>query len=273
MSRKKFVPNETKRPPSITVEQAISRDDKAIVIAVAAITITSNPRSTVGDLDELRESIKANGILNPLLVAKTPEGFQLLGGHRRLECAKNLGLAHVPCRIIDTEKPEMIKLVDNVIREELSPEDECLALKRLLPAFDGNKSALARAISKSPSYVNRAVKAAWLIENGLCAGAQLSKTALLELADASDPKAVLLAATDGKKESIREGVRANLNGRKASGPIAGGRAVAQALQFKQSKLGGFRLKINFSPERTPPAFREEIIRTLERLLSDLKNVE
>lgn len=270
MSRTKFVPSETKRPASVTIEHAAIRDDKAVIIAVTAITVTTNPRSNIGDLNDLKESIKINGILTPLLVAKVHDGFQLLGGHRRLQCAKNLGLDHVPCRIVETDKPEAIKLVDNIIREALSPEDEFRALKRLLPAFDGNKSALARAVSKSPSYVNRAIKAAGLIESGLCAGAQLSKTALMELADATDPKATLAAASDGRKESIREARRNGGQPRKASGPVAGGRFVSGAIKYRETKGKAWSLKVNFDPERTPPDTKTAIIKRLESVLQILQ---
>jgi ParB family chromosome partitioning protein len=254
-----------------------ARDEQALLIPVSTIIVRQNPRSDLGDLSDLQASIAYRGILNPLLVTNTQSGVELLGGHRRLQCAKALGLEAVPCRIIDTNEPEIIKLLDNVMRESLSPKDECLALKRLLPAFDGNKSALARALSKSPSYVNRAVRAAELIEAGLFAGEQiadrqLSKSALFELAMASDPQAVLASAADGKKESIRQ-ARAGASeksGRKASGPIAGGRAVAQALCFRETKSGGFAIRVNFDPSRTPEAARIEMVKVLETLLAKLK---
>jgi ParB/RepB/Spo0J family partition protein len=276
MSRTKFVPSETKRPASVTIEHAAIRDDKAVIIVVTAITVTTNPRSHIGDLNELKESIKINGILNPLLVAKTHDGFQLLGGHRRLRCAQDLGLTHVPCRIVVTEEPDVVKLLDNIMREDLDPEDLCLSLKRLLTNFGGNKSALARAVSKSPSYVNRAVKAAELIEAGLFTREQrpLSLRALFELAMSENPRAALETAAEDNGDAVSQTKAGNSSQprRQSSGALPGGRAIAQALKLRMTKGGSFNLRINFHPEQTPTASREEIVKTLETLLARLRGI-
>ncbi len=273
MSRKKFVPSETKRPPSITVEQATSRDDKAIVIAVDAITVTTNPRGSVGPLDELKDSIKINGILNPLLVARMEDQFQLLGGHRRLQAAKELGLTHAPCRIVETQEPDTVKLLDNIMREDLNPEDLCLGLKRLLTSFDGNKSALARAVSKSPSYVNRAVKVAELIEAGLFTRAQsnLSLRALFDLASTKDPSAFLGSVAGGTSDGIRK-VKSNVSDsgpkRQPSGAVSGGR-FANPIKYKETKTG-WTLKLLWDAERVPNGTKDRMIEQLEALLQKLR---
>jgi ParB family chromosome partitioning protein len=240
--------------------------------------VKHNPRSDLGDLTELRTSISDWGILNPLLVVKTAVGFELLGGHRRLECAKQLALTHVPCRIVKTEEPEVIKILDNIMREDVAPEDLCIGLKRLLAAFDGNKSALARAISKSPSYVNRAVKAADLIESGLCARAhsKLSLRALFDLATAENPTAALTAALEDTSDAIRQAKSAASTPgtkptRRPSGALPGGRAVAQAVSFRETTTGGFTVRINFDPARTPPETRVDIVTRLEEILRRLKS--
>jgi ParB family chromosome partitioning protein len=273
MSRNAFRPKHIKRENLGSLDNAAARDSAALLVPTGSIIVKQNPRSDLGDLTELKTSIDGRGILNPLLVAQTASGIELLGGHRRLQCAKELGLTHVPCRVVKTEEPEVVKLLDNIMREALSPEDECVALKRLLPAFDGNKSALARALSKSPSYVTRALKVAEMVEAGLCAGAKLTKTALMELADSADPQATLAAALDRKKESIREArldAKPDNGERRPNGPPAGARTVTEAVKLHETKAGGFSVKISFHPERTPDTARADIVRVLESLLSKLK---
>jgi ParB family chromosome partitioning protein len=130
MTRKPFAPKQTRRETSLELEHAPARDASALLVPTVSIIITQNPRSDLGDLTELKDSIATRGILTPLLVAKTNAGVELLGGHRRLQCAKDLGLTTVPCRVVETGEPEVIKLLDNIMREALSPQDECLALKR-----------------------------------------------------------------------------------------------------------------------------------------------
>jgi ParB family chromosome partitioning protein len=273
MAHKKFTPSPAKIETAYGLANAPGRDDKAMTLPVSALIIKTNPRSNLGDLTELKDSIADRGILNPLLVINTLAGWELIGGHRRLECARELGMVDVPCRVVVSNEPEIIKILDNIMREALSPQDECIALKRLLSAFAGNQSALARALSKSPSYVNRAVRAADLIESGLCAGAQLSKTALMELADSPDPRSVLAAAADGTKEAIRQ-ARADIEdkARRQSGPLPGGRSVAQTFHFRERRDGkAFSLRVNFDAEKTPPGTREEIIRKLEAILVRLRS--
>lgn len=264
--------SQTENKTSVDTQPA--RDDQALLLSISSIVIKQNPRTGLGDLAELKNSIADKGILNPLLVAKTATGWELLGGHRRLECAKLLGLANVPCRVVRTDEPEVIKLLDNIMREMLSPQDECLALKRLLPRFDGNKSALARALSKSPSYVNRAVRAADLIESGLCAGAQLSKTALMELADSPDPEGVLRAAADNTKESIRrarEEIAGSKTERNELSATSSEKETAKTVQYRERRDGSaFTLRITFDAKKTGPETKAEIVRHLEGILARLK---
>jgi ParB family chromosome partitioning protein len=250
-----------------------------MLVPVTAILVTHNPRTDLGPLDELRESVAARGILNPLLIRNTAAGTELLGGHRRLQCARDLGLTHVPCRLVETDEPEVIKLLDNNSAETLSPTDVCLGLKRLLPAFAGNKSALARAVSKSPSYVNKAVRAAELIEAGLCARSQseLSLRALFDLASAEDPQAALDAAPEANAEAIRSAKASAAvaqNGkppRQPSGALPGGRSISQAFQLRERRGGtAFSLRINFDAEKTAPETRADIISKLEAIVERLK---
>jgi len=59
-----------------------------------------------GDLSELKTSIAAQGLLTPLLIARTADGYELLAGHRRLQCIQELGVPNVPCRLVITQEPE-----------------------------------------------------------------------------------------------------------------------------------------------------------------------
>ena len=270
MSRKKFTPSQTKKEISTGLAGAPARDDQSITLPVSTLLISQNPRTDLRDLAELKNSIADRGILNPLLVAKTPAGFELLGGHRRLECAKLLGITDVPCRVVTTDEPEVVKLIDNVLHQALSPIDEIAAVARLAAMFNGNQVELAKALGKSKSYVSRCLKAAMLPDVS-CAGATLSKSALFELADALDPTAALAAAIDGKRSSIREARADSEPGkppRRLSGPIAGGR-YADPVKFRETKTG-WTLRVIWDPDRAPVGAKEALTATLERLLARLK---
>lgn len=113
-----------------------------------------NPRRDVNasGLDELAESIRAQGVLQPLLV--TPAGV-VVAGHRRLAAARMAGLEEVPVviRDLDTVQQQEIMLVENLQRQDLSPVEEARAYRRLLEA--GQTTAqLARRIGAPAARIN-----------------------------------------------------------------------------------------------------------------------
>jgi ParB family chromosome partitioning protein len=223
------------------------------------------------------------GVLQSLIVAKSADGYELVAGHRRLEAAKLAGLTEVPARVtsIPTDKIDVLAVVENIQRSQMNPADEIAAVARLAHVFDGNQAELAQTLGKSKSYVSRCIKAARVLADLSCAGAtrtviaEMSKSAIFELADAANPKAALAAAVNGKKESIRQ-ARADTSSpegktkRKPSGALPGGRAVADAIKLRETRSGGFTLRLNFHPDRSPASARAEIIKVLEKALAKLK---
>ena len=92
-------------------------------------------RSGLGDLDELAASIRANGILQPLVVEDVAGDFLIIAGHRRLAAAKRAGLTHVPCLVRPTAEDSRNTarmLVENIQRADLHPLDEARAYEQLL---------------------------------------------------------------------------------------------------------------------------------------------
>src|SRR4051812_5614518 len=93
------------------------------------------PRGSMaaGPLKELAESIKANGILEPIVVADTPAGYQIIAGERRWRAAKIAGLKQVPAIVKKVNQKEMLVLsiVENLQREDLNVLEEGSGYKRL----------------------------------------------------------------------------------------------------------------------------------------------
>ena len=89
------------------------------------------PRGVISpdSLNELIDSIREQGILEPLVVAKTPAGYQLIAGERRWRAARILGLIKVPVVIKEATPREMLEMsiVENVQREDLNPIEKALA--------------------------------------------------------------------------------------------------------------------------------------------------
>ena len=107
------------------------------------------------DLNELKDSIKEQGILQPLLVRKDENGYELIAGERRLRAAKLAGLAQVPVvikKISDSQLLEM-SIVENIQRENFNPIEEADAYHRLIAEFNLTQDQAANRVGKSRSAV------------------------------------------------------------------------------------------------------------------------
>jgi ParB family chromosome partitioning protein len=115
------------------------------------------PRSKIQtkDIQDLIKSVKEHGILEPLLVAHTPAGYQIIAGERRWRAAKAAELKEIPVLIKKTSRQGMLELalVENVQREDLNPIERATGFNRLLTEFDFSRDLLAEKIGKSKSYI------------------------------------------------------------------------------------------------------------------------
>lgn len=130
---------------------------------------------TPDSLTELVDSIREQGILEPLVVADTPAGYQLIAGERRLRAAKILGLVKVPVVVKKTTPQGILEMsiVENVQREDLNPIERALAYKRLIDEFGLGTNDVARKVGKSAPTVSNTIRLLSLpdaIKDALVAG-------------------------------------------------------------------------------------------------------
>lgn len=130
---------------------------------------------TPQSINDLVTSIKQHGILEPLVVAKTPAGYQIVSGERRWKAAKILGLKTVPVIVKSVGPKQMMEmtLVDNVQREGLNPLDRAKAFKRMKDEFGISVAEIAKKIGKSVPYVVNSMKLLSLpdaLKDGLLSG-------------------------------------------------------------------------------------------------------
>ncbi len=124
---------------------------------------------------DLVDSIKEHGILEPLVVAHTPAGYQIIAGERRWRAAKMAGLETVPCVIRETSPQHMLEMaiVENVQREDLNALERAEAFNRLLVEFRLEQSDIAKRVGKSPSYIANTLRLLDLpdaLKDGLLSG-------------------------------------------------------------------------------------------------------
>lgn len=128
------------------------------VIQVETDKIDPNPyqpRKEFDDIEGLAQSIRQNGILQPLTVRRTDDRFQLVAGERRLRAAKLLNMEFVPCIVITiTERNSaMMALIENIQRRDLSFFDEAEAIARLIDFYGMTQEDAAVKLGKSQSAI------------------------------------------------------------------------------------------------------------------------
>lgn len=109
-----------------------------------------------GALDELAQSIKEKGLIQPLIVRKVgPDAFELVAGERRWRAAQKVGLHHVPVVVQDYDDTVAaeIAMIENVQREDLTPAEEARGYKALMDKFGHRQEDLARIVGKSRSHI------------------------------------------------------------------------------------------------------------------------
>lgn len=111
-------------------------------------------------LEELADSIREFGVLQPLLVQKEDGYYKIIAGERRWRAAKKAGLKEVPVIIKDytTQQIVEISLIENIQREDLNPIEEALAYKRLLEEFNLKQDEVAERVSKSRVVITNAIR-------------------------------------------------------------------------------------------------------------------
>lgn len=130
---------------------------------------------TPESLVDLVDSIREHGVLEPLVVAKTPAGFQIIAGERRWRASKLAGLTHVPVIVRETSPKGMLEmaLVENVQRVDLNPLDRAKGFERLMNEFGLTTSEIAVRIGKSVAYVSNSLRLLSLpdaLKDGLLSG-------------------------------------------------------------------------------------------------------
>ncbi len=111
-------------------------------------------------LESLAESIKKNGVLQPILLRKLGDKYQMIAGERRWKAAKMIGLDTIPAIIRDVVDSEVLELalIENLQREDLNPIEEALAYKTMIEEFKLTHEELAKRIGKDRSSITNSIR-------------------------------------------------------------------------------------------------------------------
>ncbi len=154
--------------------------DKQQIMQMPIEELQANPLQPRGvitpeSLVDLVDSIREHGILEPLVAAKTPAGYQIIAGERRWRAARVIGLQTVPVIVKETTPRGMLEmaLVENVQRVDLNPLERAKAFQRLIEEFGLSVTEISQRIGKSAPYVSNSMRLLTLpdaLKDGLLGG-------------------------------------------------------------------------------------------------------
>lgn len=112
------------------------------------------------DIDELAESIKKHGIINPITVRKLGNKYEIIAGERRFKASQSIGLKEIPALVIeaDDKKAAELAIIENIQRKELSPIEEGLSYERILQIGDITQEDLSKQLGKKQSTIANKIR-------------------------------------------------------------------------------------------------------------------
>ena len=200
----------------------------------------SNPRANLRAINELAASIAAYGLLQPLVVRPAGQRFTLVAGHRRFAAIQSLGWTHAPAivRRAGADQAQLLNLVENLQRNNLTPREEAQALEVLVREHGWSTRQVAAAVHRSAAYVSKRLR---VFEDPVLAPLvlqqQLSTSAAEELLILEPVKRKALAKTAVDEQwdhaRVRAAVRACFESKQRGAHVHGlARQLRQSLQGK-----------------------------------------
>ena len=165
-----LIPNKSNKSPSSTEKQNAKSEKQEKSTGTGEILVKINevepnreqPRKDFDEdsLMELADSIKQFGILQPLIVQKKKDYYEIIAGERRWRAAKLAGIKEVPIIVKNYTDQEIVEisLIENIQRENLNPIEEAMAYKRLLEEFNLKQDEVAERVSKSRTAVTNSMR-------------------------------------------------------------------------------------------------------------------
>ena len=154
---------EEKKSPEKVNSALVSETDKETLVNITKIEPNrTQPRKNFDEdaLQELSDSIKQFGVIQPLIVQDRKDHYEIIAGERRWRAAKKAGLKEVPVIIKNYTDQEIVEIsiIENIQREDLNPIEEALAYKRLLEEFNLKQDQVAERVSKSRTAVTNSMR-------------------------------------------------------------------------------------------------------------------
>ena len=282
-SRKRGLPTRVKmRHDTHFVEELTARHETPVGKMVPLSTIEPDPkqpRSSMGDLDELVASIREKGVLEPILVRPRPESederppagvlYRIISGERRFRAAQEAGLYEVPVIEMDVSEQEALEiaLIENLQRKDLTPFEEAEGFRLLAESHEYTHEEIASAVGKSRTVITESLSLLQMpprVRDTVQALGLTSKSLLLEVLKAgSEAEMIDLLEEVARRGLNRDDLRQRL---RRGDKNKAGRRRPYVFRFKAPDKS-YSLALTF---RQSEVDRDDLIRALEKIITDLR---
>lgn len=283
-SRKRGLPTRVKmRHDTHFVEELSARHETPVGKFVPLSTVEPDPkqpRSTMGDLDELVSSIREKGVLEPILVRPRPVAdgerppagvlYRIISGERRFRAAQEAGLYEVPVIEMDVSEQEALEiaLIENLQRKDLTPFEEAEGYRMLSESHGYTHEEIASAVGKSRTVVTESLSLLQMppqARDTVQALGLTSKSLLLEVLKAgTEDEMIDLLEEVARRGLNRDDLRQRL--RRGGDKDKAGRRRPYVFRFKAPDKS-YSLSLTF---RQSEVDRDDLIRALEKIITDLR---
>jgi len=232
------------------------------------------PRSELGNIKELMDSIKTKGVLEPILVRSRGGRFEIIAGERRYLASKNLGLKEIPCLEMEVNDQEAmeISLIENLQRKDLDIFEEADGLKALIDLYDYSHQEIASRIGKSRSTITEILSVARIpnhLRDKIKAAGLTSRSTIIEIAKIEDPAAMNKAVEAIiERKLTRSDTRDLTRLFKDKDQKSEGKSKPYVFNYIPPESKAYKLRIEFKKQIVT---RQELISILEDLLNKLKS--
>ncbi len=273
------------------VEELAQRMGEGIGRMIPISKIISNqdqPRSALGSIHDLVTSIKAHGILEPLLIRKHPDHpgtYELISGERRFHAALEAGLSELPCIELDVSDHHALEiaLIENLQRKDLAPFEEAEGFQTLIDKYGYTHQQVAQAVGRSRVTITETLQLLNLPQDvrDACRHADITaKGLLLEIAKAGDAASMLSLVQAYANGGVDRADLRHL--RKELEDDAGDTAEPTTSQHQKTPAPRpfifryrhpdkrFSISLRFKAASDEPPRPTQIISALEELIADLR---
>lgn len=262
-------------------------EDRVLYIDINDIKPNKDqPRKTFNEekLKDLANSIKENGVIQPLIIRKAQNGYELVAGERRWRAARIAEIKKVPCiiRNFDEKQNMIVAIIENMQRENLDPIEEALGLNEMIKRFEFTQEQVSNALGKSRAYIANSLRLLKLpekIQNMIIEGrisAAHGRTIItikdekkqIEVCDKIIRNGLSVRAAERLTEKIKDDARPERKKRKPSV-----NAEIAAVEDELRKIFGTKVNINGKASTGKIEIEYYSIDELNRLIDMFRSIE